>query len=250
MKGSAPRFPRREAPKALEKPLFPMRINKYLAHKGYATRTGADALIEAKKVYLNGELAVLGAKVEEDDLVEVRDNKKPKEHIYLAYHKPVGIITHSPQKGEKDIRSSIPLSSVFPVGRLDKDSSGLLILTNDGRITDRLLNPEYEHDKEYVVTVRKTLANNWKTRMERGVFIEDYTTKECKVEIVDERTFKIILTEGKKHQIRRMCAALGNDVETLTRIRIMNVELGNTPAGSYRRLEGEELKTFLASLGL
>lgn len=227
-----------------------MRINKYLAHKGYATRTGADALISGKKVYLNGELAVLGAKVEESDTVEVRDNKKPKEYVYYAYHKPVGIITHSPQKGEKDIKDSIPLSSVFPVGRLDKDSSGLLILTNDGRITDRLLNPEYDHDKEYVVTVRKPLANNWKTRMERGVQIEDYLTRECSVRIIDARTFSITLTEGKKHQIRRMCAALGNDVETLTRVRIMNIELGNTPVGTYRRLSGDELKTFLSKLGL
>ena len=131
-----------------DKPLFPMRINKYLAHKGYATRAGADKLIADKKVYVNGELAVIGAKVEEDDIVEVRDNRKPKEYIYLAYHKPVGIITHSPQKGERDIKSSIPLDSVFPVGRLDKDSSGLLILTNDGRITDRVLNPERGQDKE------------------------------------------------------------------------------------------------------
>lgn len=227
-----------------------MRINKYLAHKGYTTRSGADDLIAAKKVYINGEPAVIGAKVLEDDTVEVRDSRKPKEYVYYAYHKPVGIITHSPQKGEKDIKDSIPLSSVFPVGRLDKDSSGLLILTNDGRITDRLLNPEYDHDKEYVVTVRKPLANNWKARMERGVQIEDYLTRECSVKILDQRTFAITLTEGKKHQIRRMCAALGNDVETLTRVRIMNIELGNTPVGTYRRLSGDELKVFLSKLGL
>ena len=250
MKPRNPRIDLKITPKTEDKPLFPMRINKYLAHKGYATRTGADELISKKKVYVNGQLAVLGAKIEEDDLVEVRDNKKPKEYIYLAYNKPVGVITHSPQKGEKDVKSSIPLSSVFPIGRLDKDSSGLLILTNDGRITDRLLNPEREHDKEYVVTTRKPLANNWKTRMERGVDIEGYITRECKVEIIDERTFSITLKEGKKHQIRRMCAALGNDVETLTRVRIMNINLGKLLPGNHRRLEGEELSEFLRKLGL
>ncbi|HYF10217.1 MAG TPA: pseudouridine synthase [Candidatus Paceibacterota bacterium] len=250
MKGRTPRFPRKEAPKAAEKPLFPMRINKYLAHKGYATRTGADALIEAGKVFINGVPAVLGAKVEESDMVEVRDSRKPASYLYYAYHKPVGVITHSPQRGEKEAKEDIPVKGVFPVGRLDKDSYGLLILTNDGRITDRLLNPDYAHDKEYVVTVRKPLANNWKTRMERGVDIEGYLTKESKVEILDERTFAITLTEGKKHQIRRMCAALGNDVEDLKRVRVMNIRLGDLKPGSYRKIEGAELTEFLRSLGL
>ena len=239
-----------KSPLGAAKPVFPMRINKYLAHKGYATRAGADALIAAKKVLINGEPAVLGAKVTENDTVEVRSSGKPASYLYYAYHKPRGVITHSPKPGEREAKEDVPVKGVFPVGRLDKDSYGLLILTNDGRITDRLLNPDYAHDKEYVVKVRKPLANNWKTRMERGVFIEDYTTKECEVKILDERTFAITLTEGKKHQIRRMCAALGNDVEDLKRVRVMNVELGDLKSGEYRRIEGEELKTFLGSLGL
>lgn len=234
----------------MEKEKFPIRINKYLASHGYSTRLGADELIKNKKVFINGHLAVLGAKVEEGDSVEVRQNKNRKTFHYYAFNKPREVITHSPQLGEKDIKEFVPLEGVFPVGRLDKSSHGLIILTDDGRVTDRLLNPKYIHEKEYVVEVKEKLRGSFKTKMEEGIFLDDYKTKNCKVEITGERSFKITLTEGKKHQIRRMCEALFLTVRDLKRVRIMNVKLGNIPSGSFRELKGNELKTFLSSLGL
>jgi 23S rRNA pseudouridine2604 synthase len=160
------------------------------------------------------------------------------------------VVTLLPQAGEKGIKDVIDLKEVFPVGRLDKDSSGLIILTNDGRITDRLLNPKYEHEKEYIVETKDKLRNNFKEKMESGVDIGDYVTQKCKVEILGEKKFSIILGEGKKHQIRRMCVALFNEVKGLKRIRIMNIKLGNLAPNAYRKIEDGELKIFLQSLSL
>lgn len=235
--------------------IYPMRINKYLAQKGYATRRGADELIEKKRVYINGQVAVLGDKVEEDDKVEVKGGGKSNAKlVYFAYHKPVGVITHSPQDEEEDIRervAEIPeLAGTFPVGRLDKGSSGLIILTNDGRITDRLLNPEYEHEKEYIVKTKERLRDSFKANMEGGLDIEGDHTKPAKVRILGNSTFSIVLTEGKKHQIRRMVVALFNEVVTLQRVRVMNVMLGTLKPGAFRAIEGDELTVFLKSLGL
>lgn len=230
-----------------------MRINKYLAQKGYATRRGADELIERKKVYINGTLAKLGDKVEESDKVEVRGTKTAN-YIYAAYHKPRGVITHSPQDDEDDIKmllaESPELQGVFPIGRLDKDSSGLIILTNDGRVTDRLLNPRFEHEKEYVVYTARPLRASFKEYVEKGVDIEGYQTKESKVKILGEKRFSIILTEGKKHQVRRMVVAMHNEVKDLQRTRVMNIQLGNLPSGKYRMIEGKEREEFLTLLGL
>ncbi len=237
-----------------EKPLYPMRINKYLALKNYGTRREGDTMVEIGRVFINGKKAVLGDKVNEDDTVEVRGKGPSKKYFYYAYNKPVGIITHSPQGDEEDIkeatRQTPMLQGVFPIGRLDKDSSGLIILTNDGRITDKLLNPDFDHDKEYEVSVEKKLLNHFKTNMESGVDIEGYVTKKCKVTIVNDRTFRITLTEGKKHQIRRMVANLHNTVRDLKRIRILNIHLGDLEEGEHRALEGEELKMFLGKLGI
>lgn len=229
-----------------------MRINKYLAHQGYSTRKDADKLIQKKLVFINGKMAVLGDKIKEGDKVEVKSKGSPRKYSYFAYNKPSGIITHSPQMDEKDIEHSINIKGqyVFPVGRLDKDSNGLMILTNDGRITDRLLNPKYVHDKEYVVAVRNKLRPSFKENIEKGVDIEGYMTKKCKVKILNDYTFKITLTEGKKHQIRRMCAALHNDVTDLTRTRVMNINLGKLPPNSHREIVGQELEEFLSELGL
>lgn len=227
---------------------YPMRINKYLAHKGYATRKEADVLIIKGFVKINGRKAILGDKVEESDEVEVKQmNKK---YRYFAYNKPVGVITHSPQLGEKEIKTATKLTGVFPVGRLDKASHGLIILTDDARITDRLLSPQYDHDKEYVVKVRQELPNDFKKRMERGVNIEGYVTQKCKVDLVGPKTFRITLTEGKKHQIRRMCAALKLDVVDLERTRILNIKLGRLPSGAHHHIQGDELKVFLSALHL
>ena len=215
---------------------YPMRINKYLALKKISTRRGADVLVGEKKVFINGKLAVLGSKVKENDKVEVKGVEE-KKYQYFAYNKPIGIETDSPQEG------------LFPLGRLDKASHGLLIVTNDGRITDQLLNPKYVHEKEYVVRTLNKLRSSFKQKMEAGVDIEGYMTKKCKVKIIDEFNFRIILTEGKKHQIRRMCSNLFQEVADLKRERIMNIKLGNLKSGGLREIKGEELSTFLKSIG-
>lgn len=226
-----------------------MRINKYLAHEKHSTRRGADELIKKGQVFINNRLAVLGDKVNETDKVEVRFRGKPAPYIYLAYNKPRGVPTEE-----------ISVKDVFPIGRLDKDSHGLIILTNDGRITEGLLSPEYEHEKEYLVSTKEKLRGNFKDKMEAGVQIENdppsrsfgvaSRTKPCKVKIIDDHTFKVILTEGKKHQIRRMCVTLFQEVDDLERIRIMNIELGKLASGQYREIKDDELQTFLHSLEL
>lgn len=236
-----------------------MRINKYLAHEGIATRRGADELIEKKKVLINGRIAVLGDKVSELDKVELAGTITPKKYLYFAYNKPIGVITHSPQLGEKDIKTSITkkdssaktaMSDVFPIGRLDKDSHGLIILTNDGRVTDRLLNPDYDHDKEYRVRTLDPLRESFKKYMESGVDIEGYLTAPCKVRKTGPNSFNITLTEGKKHQIRRMVAALHNSVTDLERVRVLNIRLEDLRPGAWRPIKGDELATFLSQIGM
>ena len=226
---------------------MPIRINKYLADHNYCTRREADTYIEQGLVLLNGRKAVLGDKVNEGDKVEVLF--KPRTYRYYAYNKPRGIITHSPQEGEQDILQSIPLKGVFPIGRLDKDSHGLIILTDDGRITDPLLHPDYEHEKEYRVTTNEKLVSGFQKKMEKGVDIEGYVTKPAQIKILGDKAFSIVLTEGKKHQIRRMCDAFSIAIESLKRTRVMNIELGTLKPGQFRKIEGEELKKLLKSLG-
>lgn len=237
-----------------EKVLYPMRINKYLALKKHSTRRGADELINEGKVFLNGKKAVLGDKVNENDNVEVRFRGKVKPYLYFAYNKPRGIVTHSAQNNDKDIEDELPkgkeMQGVFPVGRLDKDSHGLIILTNDGRITEKLLGPEFAHEKEYVVKTANKLRANFKKNIETLNNIEGEKIKPCKVEILNDTLFKIILTEGKKHQIRRMCSAVFQEVKDLKRVRIMNIELGKLSPGDYRKIESKELEIFLKSLNM
>jgi 23S rRNA pseudouridine2604 synthase len=228
--------------------MYPMRINKYLALKKYCTRREADVWIEKKLVYINGLHAVIGQQVAEGDKVTVKGRQK--KFRYFAYYKPRGIVTHSPQDGEKEIQDIFPIKGVFPMGRLDKDSGGLLILTDDGRVTDALLNPVNEHEKEYVAETLDALPANFKSKMEAGVDIGDYVTKPCIVHILGKREFSIILTEGKNRQIRRMCGAFGQSVEDLTRVRILNIHLGKLKEGEHRALEGKELAEFLHTLGI
>ena len=227
----------------------PMRINKYLAQEKYATRLGADKLVAQGKVRINDRIAKLGDKVNLGDKVEVI-NYQPKNYRYYTFYKPVGVITHSPQKSEKDIKSLVPLKGLFPVGRLDKNSEGLIILTDDGRVTERLLAPESGHEKEYLVHTNEPLKENLVNRMAKGVMIEGYITKPSKATIVSDYEFKIILTEGKKHQIRRMCASLGYTVSSLKRIRILNLKLHSLVPGQYMEIKKEDLKKFLSSIGL
>lgn len=217
---------------------YPMRINKYLAHQGLASRRQADELIAAGRVFINGKRAEMGAKVTESDQVEVKGSQ-PTYHYFL-YNKPVGIAT-------EDIKAP---GNTLPLGRLDKESRGLLLLTNDRRITGRLLDPEFGHEREYAVTVDKHLSPSFAKIAKLGVEIEGYKTKPAKVSIIGDNIFKIVLTEGKKHQIRRMCAALGFQVIDLERTRIMHLRLGNLKPGSHRELRPEERTKLLSALGL
>jgi len=215
-----------------------MRINKYLAARGYTTRLGADDLVRQKKVFVNGKAALLGQKVASTDRIEIRD-ARPRHYKYFAYNKPVDVVTEA-----------IKVPGVFPIGRLDKNSYGLLLLTDDGRITDRLLNPERVHEKEYLVRTADKLPSNIKKRMESGVDIDGYITKKCVVDRLNDFTFRIILTEGKKHQIRRMCDAFALRIRDLKRTRILNIKLGDLAPGHKRELAGPELATFLNTIGL
>jgi 23S rRNA pseudouridine2604 synthase len=237
----------------IEKIVYPMRINRYLAKKQICTRREADGLILAGKVIINGKIAVLGDKIQDGDEVEItEDLKRSRDFVYLAFNKPKGIITHSPQKGEKGIGNivSYPVR-LFPVGRLDKDSRGLIILTNDGRITDRMLNPDYYHEKEYFVRIDKKITPSFVKNMAEGIEIAGgYKTRKCEVKKIDNLTFFIILTEGKKHQIRQMCEVLGKKIIDLKRVRIMNIKLEGLKPSQYRKIEGDELKDFLLSIGI
>lgn len=233
--------------------VYPMRINKYLAHKGVATRTGVDELIKSNKVLINGRVAKLGDKVLESDRVETRGTHNKKEYAYFAYNKPKGVVSTNPQRDEIDILKSIKeknLQGVFPVGRIDKESHGLMILTNDGRITDRLLNPIYNHEKEYVVKLDRKYTPGFLRNMQNGVELTDGYTKPSIVKKIDEDTFGIILTEGKNRQIRRMTEKLGYTVRDLERVRIQNIELKKLPSNSVEKILGEDKTNFLKSIGL
>ncbi len=253
---------------------YPLRINRYLALKGFFTRRGADELIAQGRVKINGRVAKLGDKMHAGDVVDVGKTIQ-KNYVYFAYYKPVGIVTHTPQGDDKAIadvfkitaqqsspqavrHSSLQAEKLFPLGRLDKESEGLIILTNDGRITDRLLNPEYTHEKEYLVKVNKPINGEFVRRMTKGVVIDGstklttgaYRTKPAMLQISGDKAFRLIIVEGKKHQIRRMCTALGYEVVSLRRMRIMNIELRGLHAGEGRKLAGKELDIFLKNLGI
>jgi len=233
---------------------FPLRINKYLAHINVASRREADAMIVTGKILINGQTAKIGQQISAKDIVEVVGSTKPKQ--YLAYYKGRGIISHSPTEQEVDIATRLKkdygISDVAPIGRLDKDSEGLIILSNDGRITGPLLDPKANHEKEYSVTVDKNVTKTFLKLMELGVDIEGYRTKPARLieQPKNTKRFNIVITEGKKHQIRRMCAALGYQIDTLKRVRIMNIELGSLKPNQYRKIGGNELKEFLKKLGM
>lgn len=232
------------------KPLI--RINRYIATKKDVSRRQADKLIIEKRVRINGKIAILGDKIGETDEVEIdgsslKDIKKKL--IYLAFNKPVGIVSNIAQHGQKSIKDilNFPIQ-VFPVGRLDKDSHGIIILTNDGRITEKLLHPKHKHEKEYIVKVNKLITEEFLKTMSQGVVISGYRTKKCRIKKIKSKKFKIILTEGKNRQIRKMCSVLNYKVLNLERIRIMNIELENLKIGKFRELNGNELKKLLDNL--
>ena len=229
-----------------------IRINKYLAENGLTTRKGADELILVGKVFVNGINAVLGQKVGAKDKVEIRGSVAPSEaRRYFAYYKPAGYVTHSPVENEKTIADIFKMDGLFPIGRLDKNSEGLIILTNDGRVTDRLLNPKYNHEKEYLVETSTAIGESFRKKLETGVNIgEGDMTKSCEVKLIDPHLFTITLTEGKKHQIKRMTEVLGVSVTSLKRLRVMNIKLGNLKPNANREIAGKELQNFLKILGL
>jgi len=221
---------------------------------GIASRREADVLVEKNQITINGKKAVAGQQVNEGDKVVVKGETKTKQ--YLAYYKGRGTISHSPAAKEVDIvmrlEQDFGITDMSPVGRLDKASEGLIIVTSDGRITGPLLSPESGIEKEYQVEVDKKISTLFVHLMQNGVDIEGYQTKPTVVtpSTKNETKFNITLTEGKKHQIRRMCAALGYQVKNLKRVRIANIELKNIKPNQYRKIIGAELTEFLAKLGL
>ncbi|WP_040254806.1 pseudouridine synthase [Psychroserpens mesophilus] len=224
------------------------RINKYLSEAGYCSRREADKLIEAGRVTINGVVPEMGTKIGTNDEVHVDGKliKNSKEaFVYLAFNKPVGIVCTTDTRIEKDnIIDFINYPKrIFPIGRLDKPSEGLILLTDDGDIVNKILRASNNHEKEYVVTVDKPISQTFITRMSGGIYLEDLkqTTKKCEVEKLDKYTFRIVLTQGLNRQIRRMCDYLNYDVLTLKRVRIMNVIL-DTPVGQYRELTEKEFK--------
>ena len=221
------------------------RINKYLSEVGYCSRRAADKLIDDGKVTINGKIARMGSKIDEDDQIEVegqRIEKLTKKNIYLAFNKPVGIVCTTDRKVEPDnIIDFINYPKrIFPIGRLDKPSEGLIFLTNDGDIVNKILRSRNDHEKEYIVGVNRLITNEFIQRMSNGVEILDTITKNCFVKQLGPKIFKIILTQGLNRQIRRMCETLGYRVKSLKRVRIMNIKL-DVPIGKYREFSKEEL---------
>ncbi|GHG03658.1 23S rRNA pseudouridine(2604) synthase RluF [Thalassotalea marina] len=225
------------------------RLNKFISETGFCSRREADKLIEANRVTINGQVPELGTKVMPTDKVQVDgksinaapDNKSDR--VYIAYNKPIGITCTTERKVKGNIVDAIKHKQrIFPIGRLDKPSEGLIFLTSDGDIVNKILRAENAHDKEYVVTVDKPVSDRFIERMSRGVPILGTITNPCKVSRQSKFVFRIILTQGLNRQIRRMCEYLGYEVTKLKRTRIMNVELGNLKPGQWRDLTALEMK--------
>ena len=222
------------------------RINKYLSEVGYCSRRAADRLIEEGKVTINGKIPEMGTKIKKGDQVEVEGQKIQKstkiKNIYLAFNKPVGIVCTTDRRVESDnIIDYIQYPKrIFPVGRLDKLSEGLIFLTNDGDIVNKILRSKNNHEKEYIVSVNRPIDRDFIQRMSNGVEILDTLTKNCFVKQLGQKKFKIVLTQGLNRQIRRMCESLGYKVRSLKRVRIMNIKL-DVPTGKYREFTKEEL---------
>jgi len=229
-----------------------MRINKYISETGFCSRRETDRFIAAGRITINGKVCVKGAEVEAEDIVLIDGKEIPqvdRQPVYLALNKPIGIVcTAAPQVEGNIIQYVNYPSRIFAVGRLDKASEGLILLTNDGEIVNKMMRSEHNHEKEYVVTVDKPVTDEFLRMMSQGVEILDVITKPCEVYRHRENVFRIILTQGLNLQIRRMCKALGYRVLKLERIRIMNITLDQLERGQWRHLEKHELNTLLARL--
>lgn len=222
------------------------RINKYLSEVGYCSRRAADALLLEGRITINGVVPEMGTKISEEDIIKVDGkliSESTEKPVYIAFNKPVGIVCTTDSKREQDniIDYINHPTRIFPIGRLDKPSEGLILLTNDGDIVNRILRARYSHEKEYLVRVDKPLSPKFIEAMKNGVPILGQVTKKCEVEKIDTLTFSIILTQGLNRQIRRMCEYLGYEVKKLKRVRIMNIKL-DMPLGKWRDLTAQEFK--------
>ena len=222
-----------------------LRINKYLSSIGYCSRREADRLLEQGKIQVDGHTAFVGERITKEQYITVNGipvGEKPRE-IVIAFNKPKGIVCTSSVKEKNNIVDYLHfLTRIYPVGRLDKDSTGLILLTNDGELTDRILRGKNNHEKEYLVTVQKPLRPEIVRAMEQGVPILDTMTRPCQIIQIDSHTFRIILTQVLNRQIRRMCEYLGYKVITLKRVRVMNIHLGELKEGTWREITGNELE--------
>jgi len=228
-----------------------VRLNKYLSDGGYCSRREADRLIEAGKVYIDGRVAVMGQKVlpTQKIICNGKSASRENELILIALNKPVGIECTCDRKNPDNIIDFLNYPKrVYTIGRLDKNSEGLILLTNDGSIVNKISKSVNYHEKEYIVSVNKKINADFIEKMSSGVPILDTVTRPCTVEKIDDKTFKIILTQGLNRQIRRMCETLGYKVMTLKRIRIMNINLGKLKLGTYRNVTDSELDTLLKKL--
>lgn len=225
-----------------------IRLNKFLSDAGYCSRREADRLVEQGVVKVNGKNAVMGQKVTINDSIMVKGKNisREEEQILIALNKPVGIECTTDLNNPDNIVDFINFDKrIYPIGRLDKNSQGLILLTNDGSIVNNILKGSNYHEKEYVVTVDKPVTDDFIKKMSTGVRIIDQVTRPCKVAKVKKHVFNIVLTQGLNRQIRRMCGELGYNVQKLKRIRIMNIELGNLPVGQYRKVTDSELKELM-----
>jgi 23S rRNA pseudouridine2604 synthase len=225
---------------------YPMRLSRHLYLKNISSRREADRLIEQGEIFVNGKIAKIGMKVEENDEIELLKNatKKLSQKKIIIFNKPKGVVSHNPQNGEKEPNDFLPFSErLSPIGRLDKASHGLILMSDDGRIVNKMLHPNFFHEKQYVVKVDKHMTGEFFEKMQAGVQIEDYFTKPARIKKLSPMNFSLILIEGKKHQIRRMCTALGYEVLDLQRVRFMNIPLGNLEVGKYRKISSEEKNT-------
>ena len=228
-----------------------IRLNKYIASSGLCSRREADTLIESGKVTINGETAVQGSKVMDSDIVLVNGRKVTPDDdmIYIAFNKPLGVTCTTDKRDPSNIIDYIGFDErIFPVGRLDKNSSGLILLTNDGSIVNKLLRAENGHEKEYLVTVNRPYDKNFLRSMESGVPVLGQLTLPCKLKPSGDKSFKIILHQGLNRQIRRMCEYLGYKVTRLKRIRFMNIYLGDLETGKWRYLTSSEKKELLKDI--
>ena len=219
------------------------RLNKAIAQTGYCSRREADKLIEKGVVKINGAAVVLGDKVSASDEISVNGKviTKVEKKIYLIFNKPLGITCTTDERVKGNIVSYINYPErIYPIGRLDKPSEGLIFMTNDGDIVNKILRARNHHEKEYLVSVDKAISAEFVRKMSTGVPILDTITRKCKVEKIDEYTFTIVLTQGLNRQIRRMCEFLGYEVYALRRLRIMNIKLGDLKKGQYRKFTKDE----------